>query len=334
MFLFTTPSSPQTTSANPVVDAIRQGAKASGVDFEYLLQTAQRESSLDPGARASTSSATGLFQFIEQTWLGMVKADGARLGLSEEARQIAQQSDGTFAVADPAARREILALREDPAIASSVAGALTQRNRDMLANELGREPRPADLYIAHFLGAGGAVELISQAGANPQASAAEIFPEAAKANRSIFYDRAGSPRGAGEVYGLLASYHSSIAHGGPTSEAGAQQDQPMSLAKTDGPAFHGLFQTAGRQGAISDAVSRLWSMRASEGDAPPAPTRFFPTSNPTGIGGAPSNASDVSDGGAPSAVAPPLPPPRPFAFPDSAYGPLDITRFMNWRQSS
>ena len=86
MFLFTTPAQPQTASDGNVVDAIRRGAAATGSDFDYLLKTAQRESALDPQARAPTSSATGLFQFIEQTWLGMVKSEGPRFGLDEEAR--------------------------------------------------------------------------------------------------------------------------------------------------------------------------------------------------------------------------------------------------------
>jgi hypothetical protein len=333
MFLFTTPNAPQTASANPVVDAIRQGAKASGTEFEYLLNTAQRESSLDPSARARTSSATGLFQFIEQTWLAMVKKDGARLGLSEQAQQIAQRPDGSFDVADPSARREILALREDPHIASSVAGAFTQRNRDMLASGLGREPRSSDLYIAHFLGAGGALELIRQASANPQASAAEIFPEAAKANRSIFYDRAGAPRGAGEVYGLLASYHASTLSSSPAGEGGPEQ-QPFALAKTDGPAFHGLFQTAARQGALSEAVSQLWSVRSEV--APftgAAAARYFPGSR------VPEATAAAVVGGEASAVEevqPPIPPRRPASVVGPARGqlPLDITKFMNWRRES
>ncbi|HLV85239.1 MAG TPA: transglycosylase SLT domain-containing protein [Devosia sp.] len=41
----------------------------NGVDFDYLLQTAMRESSLNPQAKAQTSSAVGLFQFLESTWL-------------------------------------------------------------------------------------------------------------------------------------------------------------------------------------------------------------------------------------------------------------------------
>jgi len=84
MFLFTTPAEPRASApATPVVDAIRQGAEQTGTDFEYLLSTAKRESALDPTAKAPTSSATGLFQFIEQTWLGLMKTEGGKLGLSD-----------------------------------------------------------------------------------------------------------------------------------------------------------------------------------------------------------------------------------------------------------
>ncbi len=317
MFLFTTPDTPQAAKAtSPVVDAIRQGARASGADFEYLLATAQRESSLDPAARARTSSATGLFQFIEQTWLGMVKKEGAKIGLSEEARAITQRPDGGFTVADPAMRRDILALREDPKIASTIAGSFTQYNREFLSSQLQREPRPADLYIAHFLGAAGAAELIRQAGSNPQLPAAELFPEAAAANRSIFNDRAGAARGAGEVYGLLASYHATTAStsvGNATAQAEHAGFPQIPLAKTDGPAFHGLFQTAGRQGAISDAVSRLWSIRSEEGTEGPRAS-FFP-------------GSGRPDAAAETAGVAPLPPTRPRD------APLDLNGFMHWRRS-
>ena len=52
----------------------------NGVDFDYLLQTAMRESSLNPAAKATGSSAVGLFQFLESTWLQVMKEQGPRLG--------------------------------------------------------------------------------------------------------------------------------------------------------------------------------------------------------------------------------------------------------------
>jgi soluble lytic murein transglycosylase-like protein len=61
---------PNNNSAPPQVrEAIAQASDKTGVDFAFLLATAKRESSLNPKARAKTSSAKGLFQFLDQTWL-------------------------------------------------------------------------------------------------------------------------------------------------------------------------------------------------------------------------------------------------------------------------
>ena len=72
-----------TVSAAPqVTGAIRQAAQSTGISFEYLLTTAKIESNFNPSAQASTSSA---YQFIDQTWLGTMKQDGAALGLGRYA---------------------------------------------------------------------------------------------------------------------------------------------------------------------------------------------------------------------------------------------------------
>ena len=76
-----------------------------------------------------------------------------------------------------------------------MAAVLTQSNSFKLTGKIGRRPSDAELYMAHFMGVGGAAKLISNAEDNPQASAARMFPNAAAANRSIFYDRSG-PRAA------------------------------------------------------------------------------------------------------------------------------------------
>src|SRR5918998_4008730 len=283
MFLFTTPpvrdagpSAPAgpSTPGSPVVDAIRHGAERTGTGFDYLLATAQKESALDPAAQARSSSASGLFQFIEQTWLGLVKADGAKLGLGQYANAIATKADGTHVVSDPAARQAILNLREDPKVASVLAGTLTQRNRDTLASDLGREPSAGDLYVAHFLGAHGAAQLIQTAQQTPNRPAAADFPEAAAANRSIFYDRSGRARGAAEVYTLLAANHAAATN--VTAAPAFAPDRPLAFAHNDGPAFHGLFQTEVRRGPISEAVAKLW--RGNEGNTAEVKTAlaFFP----------------------------------------------------------
>jgi hypothetical protein len=338
MFLFTTPSARDSAPATPVVDAIRQGAERTGTGFDYLLATAQRESALDPGARARSSSASGLFQFIEQTWLGLVKSDGPRLGLGDYANAISARSDGTYAVSDPAAKQAILNLRDDPKTASVLAGAFTQRNRDTLAADIGREPSPSDLYIAHFLGARGAAQLIQAAQQSPTRPAASDFPDAAAANRTIFFDRSGRARGAGEVYALLTANHAGAA---PATAAPAfAPDRPVAFAQSDGPAFHGLFQTETRRGPISEAVAKLW--RGGEGgtEAKATAVAFFPKSDLSqAVEPEPVQAADSE----PLALADvPLPPRRPSdldaapverarAGRSSRGGPLELRTFMKRR---
>lgn len=194
------------TAQVDVLTHIRNASAETGTDFDYLVRTAMRESSLNPEASASTSSARGLFQFIEQTWLAMVKNHGAEHGLSSYADAITQKGNGRYVVADPAVREEILALRNDPAIASVMAAELTAESRNFLESRLSREVTGAELYIAHFLGPQGAAKLIEAAsGGEPDAS--KLFPAAANANQSIFFNRDGSVRSAAEVYANLVAKH-------------------------------------------------------------------------------------------------------------------------------
>src|SRR5688572_6814594 len=139
-----------------VAGAIQRAAQATGASFEYLLATAKVESNFNPGLKAKTSSATGLFQFIEQTWLGMMKNAGQALGFGNYADAITRNSSGRYQVNDPNLRNEILALRKDPAANAAMAGAFTQRNAAALKQRIGRNPTDGELYMAHFFGTGGA----------------------------------------------------------------------------------------------------------------------------------------------------------------------------------
>ena len=203
-----------------VTGAIRQAAQATGTSFQYLLATAQVESGLNPQAGASTSSARGLFQFIDQTWLATMKQSGAALGYGQYAAAITQNASGRYEVADPAMRGEILRLRNDPTANAVMAGAFTQANAAVLSARLGRTPSEGELYIAHFLGAGGAARLISAAAAHPNAGAARYFPDAAHANSSIFYDRTtGAARSLAQVRDLLTARYDVAARSKPSMPA-------------------------------------------------------------------------------------------------------------------
>ena len=189
--------------APQITGAIRQASQSTGISFQYLLTTAKIESGFNPSAQASTSTAKGLYQFIDQTWLGTVKQEGASLGYGKYADAITKNSDGRYTVDDPTARAAIMKLRADPEASAMMAGAFSRANAFQLTGSIGRRPTEGELYIAHFLGPAGAGKMINAADSRPDANAAKLFPAAAAANRSIFYDHSGSARSVGEVYAKL-----------------------------------------------------------------------------------------------------------------------------------
>jgi hypothetical protein len=199
------------TTRSRVTGAIKNAAETTGTSFEYLLSAAKMESNLNPQATASTSSAKGLFQFIDQTWLGTVKEAGGVLGYGKYADAISKSDSGSYSVSDPAAKEEILKLRDDPVASSAMAGVLTQSNSFKLTGAIGRRPTDAELYMAHFMGVGGATKLITSAENNPTASGAALFPNAAAANQSIFYDQSGAARSVADVYSVLSSRYAAAA---------------------------------------------------------------------------------------------------------------------------
>ena len=202
-----------------IAGSIRQAASTTGTSFEYLLATAKMESNFNPKASATTSSARGLYQFIDQTWLGTVKEAGSQLGYGKYADAITKSPSGNYSVSDPAARDAIMKLRDDPDAASSMAAALTQSNSFKLTGDIGRRPTDAELYMAHFMGVGGAAKLISNAEDHPNASGARLFPNAAAANRSIFYERGGQERSVAQVYSVLTQRYDAAANSPATRSA-------------------------------------------------------------------------------------------------------------------
>ncbi|WP_375412449.1 transglycosylase SLT domain-containing protein [uncultured Bradyrhizobium sp.] len=289
-------SAPSAAGIDPsrarVAGAIKQAALATGTSFEYLLATAKMESNFNPTASAATSSARGLYQFIDQTWLGTVKEAGSQLGYGSYADAITKSSSGAYSVGDPAARTAILKLRDDPAASSAMAGVLTQSNSFKLTGKIGRRPSDSELYMAHFMGVGGAAKLIANAEDNPQASGARLFPNAAAANRSIFYERGGRARSVSEVYSVLTQRYASAAESPATRTAmasagvtpvdtaaylsnvpDARSATPVAAVSQPAittaslrpgqPIFRSLFQAGERSQPVSPAVQELWGNGAS-----------------------------------------------------------------------
>jgi len=202
---------------NVVEQAIQRASQATGVDFSFLMKTAGRESGMNPGAKSGASSAAGLFQFVEQTWLSTLKQHGAKHGYARYAELISKGDDGRYHVSGEEARRAVMDLRLDPHAASLMAGELTSDSAAYLKGRTGRSPTAGELYAAHFLGPQGSARLIEAVQRQPGAAAAQLFPDAAHANKTIFY-REGRAATVGEVY---ASLTKAAGPGAPVERAAA-----------------------------------------------------------------------------------------------------------------
>jgi hypothetical protein len=185
--------------------AIQRASSASGVDFGFLMRTAKRESGFNPNAHAKTSSAAGLFQFLDQSWLGVLKQHGAANGYGRYADMIQRSGNGRYHVSGGAdAKATVMGLRLDPQAAAMMAGAYAADAAAYLKGRIGREPNAGELYSAHLLGPAGSAKLIEAVNTKPGASAVALFPAEANANRSIFY-HGGQPASVGQVLATLTA---------------------------------------------------------------------------------------------------------------------------------
>jgi hypothetical protein len=183
-----------------IAGAFKAASDATGTSFGYLLSTSGRESDHRPDLGSTTSTAKGLFQFVDQTWLDLVKRQGASVGLERYADAIGVDAQGNATVADRTMRNRILALRSDPLVSSVMAAKFTQENATKLTDTLGRRPTEGELYAAHVLGAAGAAKLIRLAQNEPGTTAAVAFPRAAAANPALFYDRQGTAKTVSDLF--------------------------------------------------------------------------------------------------------------------------------------
>jgi hypothetical protein len=293
-----------------VAGAIRKAAQATGTSFDYLLATARVESGLDAGVTTRSSTAGGLFQFLDQTWLETLKQAGSAFGYRNYADAISRTASGRYVVGDPKLRDEIMRLRRDPTANALMGGVFTRENLAVLSSQLGRRPSESELYIGHFFGPYSAAKAIATAKANPGANAVGIFPAAARANRSVFFDKQGHARNIAEVCTKLARrYQAARAETGglvipgtqaamaaarPAAPPSVRPDDPAAattismtafadtagaapatretapLPSTPSDLFHSLFQTGERREAVAPAVSALWRPPFADGGTAPA----------------------------------------------------------------
>jgi hypothetical protein len=175
-----------------LVHSILKAAHVTGVDPVYMMTLADVESSLSPEAKASTSSAKGLFQFIDRTWLEIVQTHAADYGFTAAAEAI--RTVGDDPVVNEKDREWVMNLRTDPYFSALMAGELIKDVERALQAQGERELAEAELYLAHFLGASSAVRFLAALDQDPEMKASKLFPKAAKANAGLFMEGKGRKR--------------------------------------------------------------------------------------------------------------------------------------------
>ncbi|MCJ2089110.1 transglycosylase SLT domain-containing protein [Methylobacterium sp. E-005] len=175
-----------------VVDTIVKASDEAGVDPVYMMALADKESSFDTDAKAATSSAQGLFQFVARTWLEMIRDYGARYGLAEEAAAVKGRGAGITVAGSM--RSRVLGLRNDPRVAALMAAELIKRDRERIEARVGRALTTTELYLAHFLGTASAGRFLSLSTEKPDEVAGRAFRSAARANRNLFTEADGGKR--------------------------------------------------------------------------------------------------------------------------------------------
>jgi hypothetical protein len=249
---------PGAGAAAGVVSAIRDASTRSGMNFDLMLASARLESGLDPSAQASTSSATGLFQFIDQTWLDAVRQYGPQHGLAADAALVVRQ-DGRLTVDDPGARQRILDLRKNPDIASALAGDHLRGISDKLGLTLGRPPDATEVYLGHLLGSGGASQLLQAMRTTPNQSAADLLPAAARANAPLFAAPDGTPYTVTQfmqhLRNRVARAYTAMGSAMPTGPVNLAQARPAASSATQTKIATGYRHT--RQPIEREAIANL-----------------------------------------------------------------------------
>ena len=163
------------------IDAIELASKVTGVNRSILMGFALKESSFDSAAASTRSSAQGLFQFTESTWRDMVMKYGQSVVGHE------------FSYND-----------RNNAVASALAGAFYLRdNMDFMRRHSISKVGVNELYLAHLLGASGAIKLLRSMKLHLAAS--DLLPNAARSNPSIFYNVNGTARTPRQIYDYISN---------------------------------------------------------------------------------------------------------------------------------
>lgn len=188
------------TEAQKIFPSVSSGFLSGTIEREYggVIAKAQKEGrEVDFSVKNPESTAKGVLQFTEKTWVSLLRENGGALA--------------TRIGVDPnLSDAQLLELRNDPRVSTLMGAAYAEKNIKTLKQSLGRELTDGELYMAHFLGPGdgnkgGASTLIRAYTSQPDTSAAELLPKEAAVNRGVFYAKDGRARTVREVYNNISA---------------------------------------------------------------------------------------------------------------------------------
>lgn len=173
------------TYLTPAVAAkLKEKGFAAGADNSIIKRTSPVDdaSAYDYGKTTQikdvngnpTSTAVGIGQFTNGTWLDLVKDPTVSAGMGIDTKGKTDE--------------QLLALRSDPDLSIKAMAAYAKKNQSIMERTLGRPVSDAELHMAHFMGAGGAITFLNGYKNSPDQSAAKLMPAAAAANHPVFYD--------------------------------------------------------------------------------------------------------------------------------------------------
>ncbi|WP_363349029.1 transglycosylase SLT domain-containing protein [Methylocystis echinoides] len=168
-----------------IVERVVEAANRTEMDPALLMAIADKESNFHTTAKARTSSASGLFQFVEKTWMKALRDFGHRYGRAEEAKAIAEEA------APRQQRAKILNLRNDPYLSAALAAEMLKKDSAKIAEKIGRPLTAGETYLIHFLGPEDTERFMKAMVESPAMSAAALLPKPARANKPIFYEQQG-----------------------------------------------------------------------------------------------------------------------------------------------
>lgn len=161
--------------------ATELAARVTNAPAGYLRALAGQEGLDNPDAQNPRSSATGLMQFTEDTWLSMLSRHGRQYGLPERlATAIVRRPNGSYAVRDRAARDELMRLRNSGEWSAIMGGHLFHEEAETMQRVRGRPVQVNEVYLGHFMGgnvAGQWIRMLDQGRGNVDARTAirEIY---------------------------------------------------------------------------------------------------------------------------------------------------------------